>query len=185
MGTRDSWVKRLLSRSLFDARWLMAPFYLGLVLMLGLLLLVFLKELAHGVMDFNGMKPTAAILLALSLIDLSLIANLLLIVILAGYENFVGRIESGSEQRPSWMGTIDFSGMKMKLMGSIVAISAIAMLRMFMVLEGGGGLPEASLRWMIIIHVSLMASILILAISERIFSPVRRARPEQAQPGQT
>ena len=186
MGTGDSWVKRLLSRSLFDARWLMVPFYVGLVLMLALLMLVFLKELMHGAMGFAAMKPKDAILLSLSLIDLSLIANLLLIVILAGYENFVGRI--GSAQRPHWMGTIDFSGMKMKLMGSIVAISAIAMLRIFMVLESGGRFPESSLRWMLWIHGILMASILILALSERIFSPVRRTQPpelsEPSEPSQ-
>ncbi len=176
----NSWVGRILSRSLFDARWLMAPFYVGLVLMLGLLLLVFLKELANGVMAFPGMKSTDAVLLALSLIDISLIANLLLIVILAGYENFVGRIDSGADQRPSWMGTIDFSGMKMKLMGSIVAISSIAMLRIFMVLETGGQFPETSLRWMIWVHAILMASILILAVSERIFSPIR-LRGQSAQ----
>jgi len=177
MAQGKPWISRILSRSLFDARWLMAPFYIGLVLMLGILLLVFLKELAHGVSGFAAMKPSDAILLALSLIDLSLIANLLLIVILAGYENFVGRIESGSEQRPSWMGTIDFSGMKMKLMGSIIAISAIAMLRIFMILEGGGTVEAGALRWMIVIHGVLMASILILAISERVFDPLRRQPP--------
>ena len=177
MAKGETWVSRLLSRSLFDARWLMAPFYVGLVLMLGILLVVFLKELAHGLTLFNTLKPSNAILLALSLIDLSLVANLLLIVILAGYENFVGRIESGAERRPSWMGTIDFSGMKMKLMGSIIAISAIAMLRIFMILESGGEFEESTLRWMIVIHGVLMASILILAISERIFGPMRRQSP--------
>ena len=181
MVERQPWLTRLLSRSLFDARWLMAPFYLGLVVMLGLLLLVFAKELFHGIAGYGEMSPTDAVLLALSLIDLSLIANLLLIVILAGYENFVARIESGSERRPSWMGTIDFSGMKMKLMGSIIAISAIAMLRIFMMLENGGAFDEGSLRWMIVIYAVLMLSILILAISERIFTPLRQ-QPNTGSP---
>lgn len=173
-------LSHLLSRSLFDARWLMAPFYLGLVLMLGALLLIFARELFQGLAAFVSMEPSDAILLALSLIDLSLIANLLLIVILAGYENFVGRIESGGEQRPSWMGTIDFSGMKMKLMGSIVAISSIALLRMFMLLESGGNARDESLDWMLAIHGLLLASMLVLAIAERIFSPVRQ-RPLPAK----
>jgi uncharacterized protein (TIGR00645 family) len=181
MSERQPWITRLLSRSLFDARWLMAPFYLGLVVMLGLLLIVFAKQLFRGIASYGALSSSDAVLLALSLIDLSLIANLLLIVILAGYENFVARIESGSERRPSWMGTIDFSGMKMKLMGSIIAISAIAMLRIFMVLETGGTFDEHTLRWMIVIHTVLMLSILILAVSERIFSPLRRP-PDTGNP---
>ena len=174
MSRGESWTSRLLSRGLFDSRWLMVPFYLGLVVALGVLLLVFLKELVHSVQVIPTMTPSDAILMVLSLIDLTLVANLLLIVTLAGYENFVDQIESGSERRPSWMGTIDFSGMKMKLMGSIIAISSIAMLRVFMVLEGGGSFEQQPLRWMVVIHVVLMGSILLLAIAERVFRPVRR-----------
>ncbi|WP_204312513.1 YqhA family protein, partial [Escherichia coli] len=75
-----------------------------------------------------------AILVALSLIDLSLAGNLLLIVIFSGYENFVSHIDVGDNDRPDWMGTVDFSGLKMKLIASIVAISAIALLKAFMAL---------------------------------------------------
>ena len=87
----------MLSRSLFDARWLMAPFYFGLALALQALLFVFLRELFWNLAHLLELTPTAAILMALALIDLSLVANLLLIVTLAGYENFVARIESGQE----------------------------------------------------------------------------------------
>ncbi|HEY0661262.1 MAG TPA: TIGR00645 family protein [Lysobacter sp.] len=159
---------RVLSRSLFDARWLMAPFYFGLALALLALLYVFVHELGSNLAHLFELTPTTAILMALALIDLSLVANLVLIVVLAGYENFVARIESGAEKRPSWMGTVDFSGMKMKLMGSITAISAIALLRVFMKLEEGAILERSTLLWMTAIHATLVLSALVLAVSDRI-----------------
>lgn len=159
---------RKFSRNLFDARWIMAPFYFGLVVALVLLLFVFLRELVENALRLLDLGPTEVVLLALALIDLSLVANLLLIVTLAGYENFVARIESGEERRPSWMGTVDFSGMKMKLMGSITAISAIALLRIFMKLEEGKQIDPEILRWMAIIHCVLLLSTVVLAVSDRL-----------------
>jgi uncharacterized protein (TIGR00645 family) len=167
-------IRRNVSRSLFDARWIMAPFYFGLVVALLLLLFVFLRELLNYVLRIGQLGPADAVLLALSLIDLSLVANLLLIVTLAGYENFVTRIDSGQEKRPSWMGTVDFSGMKSKLMGSIIAISAIALLRIFMKLEEGNSIDPEVLRWMAAIHGMLLLSALILAITERLARPTIR-----------
>ena len=82
-------------------------------------------------------------MMALSLIDLSLAANLLLIVIFSGYENFVSKIDIGDHpDRPGWMGALDFSGLKMKLIASIVAISAVALLRAFMDLSQPGVQPD-------------------------------------------
>src|SRR5271154_868088 len=116
-----------LERGLFASRWLMAPFYVGLVVALAALLAVFGEDLAGEALRVGqGGHPDEAVVMALSLIDLSLAANLLLIVIFSGYENFVARIEVGDQaDRPSWMGTLDFSGLKMKLIASIVAISAV------------------------------------------------------------
>jgi len=171
--------RQLLSRSLFDARWLMVPFYLGLVVALAALLFVSVRELVRGLLAIGGMTPTDAILLALALIDLSLVANLLLIVTLAGYENFVGRVDSGRETRPSWMGTVDFAGMKIKLMGSITAISAIALLRIFMKLEEGTTIDERTLLWMTVIHGALILSALVLSVSDRI-AEHRRVTPPAA-----
>jgi uncharacterized protein (TIGR00645 family) len=111
---------------LFASRWLLAPLYLGMILVLGAILVVFFRELAAEVANLWHMDGEQIILLALSLVDLSLTANLLLIVIFAGYENFVSKIHIGAqEDRPAWMGTVDFSGWKIKLIASIVAISAI------------------------------------------------------------
>ncbi len=118
---------------LFGSRWLMAPFYLGLVAALAGLLWVFVDELVRELAHLPTMKPDDAVVMALSLIDLSLAGNLILIVIFAGYENFVSRIDAAHEaDRPGWMGKVDFSGLKIKLIASIVAISAVALFKTFM-----------------------------------------------------
>jgi uncharacterized protein (TIGR00645 family) len=176
-----------LEGGLFASRWLMAPFYLGLVVSLVVLLVTFFAELVdeasqlivldHGALHF--MHPEQAILLALSLIDLSLAANLVLIVIFSGYENFVSKIEAGrKEDRPEWMGTIDFSALKLKLIASIVAISGIALLKAF--LEVAAPLADKAaeppplntthLMWMVIIHLTFVVSGVLLACMDWISS---------------
>src|SRR5215510_5621831 len=111
-------VERFLEGSIFRARWLVAPFYMGLVLALVMLLVVFMGELVKTLPAMFSRKPEGVILEVLTLIDLSLASNLVIIVIFSGYENFVSKIDTGdSEDRPSWMGTLDFSGLKMKLIG--------------------------------------------------------------------
>src|SRR4051794_15483142 len=105
----EQWLESLLFRS----RWLMAPMDLGLVVALGGLAWVFFVELFHELAHLPTIKAEDAILMVLPLIDLSLAGNLLLTVILSGYENFISKIETGShEDRPDWMGTVDFSRLK-------------------------------------------------------------------------
>jgi uncharacterized protein (TIGR00645 family) len=164
-----------LERGLFASRWLMAPFYVGLVVALAALMVVFFLELAHGLPAVLTAKPEAAILLALSLIDLSLAANLLVIVILSGYENFVSKIDTAShEDRPEWMGSVDYSGMKMKLIASIVAISAIALLKAFLHVSDFDSPPqpldEARLMWLVIVHLAFVVSGLLLALMDYVNS---------------
>src|SRR6478752_3076042 len=119
MPLEKSPVERWLERGLFASRWLMAPIYVGLVIALAAMIVVFFQELAHGLPVIFSSKPEFAIIFSLSLIDLSLAGTLLVIVILAGYENFVSRIDVASvEERPQWMGSVDYSGMKMKLIAS-------------------------------------------------------------------
>ena len=157
----------LLEDLLFKSRWLMAPFYLGLVVALGALLWVFGAELVHELSHLMEMKPEDAILMVLSLIDLSLAGNLLLIVIFSGYENFVSKIDTGDHvDRPSWMGTVDFSGLKIKLIASIVAISAIALLRAFMRLSQGEGVDSNHLMWLVVIHITFVVSGVFLALMD-------------------
>ncbi|MEW6016814.1 MAG: TIGR00645 family protein [Pseudomonadota bacterium] len=165
----------LLEGGLFHARWLMAPFYVGLVAALAALLFVFAKKLIVAIPTVGGMSAEEAILLVLSLIDLSLAGNLLLIVIFSGYENFVSKIDTANhEDRPSWMGTVDFSGLKMKLIASIVAISAISLLRAFMQLSEGHGPDEQGLFWLVVIHLTFVVSGVLLAFMDWLAAKVDR-----------
>ena len=165
---------RWLEAGLFAARWLLAPFYVGLVIALVALLGVFVVDLPREILHLLHTPPArlaeAGILMALSLIDLSLAADLLLIVILAGYENFVSRIHAAPEaERPAWMGTIDFSGLKMKLIASIVAISTIALLRTY--LEIGDHPPDPTvLLWQVVITVTFVVAGVLLALMDFIVS---------------
>ena len=165
-----------LERGLFASRWLMAPFYVGLVIALAAMIVVFFQELFHELPRLLEMKPEDAIVLALSLIDLSLAANLLVIVILSGYENFVSKIDTAShEDRPDWMGTVDFSGLKMKLIASIVAISAIALLKAFLNLsEPGETIDQTRLLWLVVVHLSFVVSGVLLAVMDWLNSRVEK-----------
>src|SRR4051812_14315043 len=118
-------IERAIETVLFQSRWLLAPFYLGLAFCLGLMLIHFAKELFAFVIKIHVAKDADVILGVLSLVDLTFTANLVLIVIFSGYENFVSRIDTGSHDRPEWMTKVDFGGLKQKLVTSIVAISAI------------------------------------------------------------
>jgi uncharacterized protein (TIGR00645 family) len=161
--------ERWLEAGLFASRWLMAPFYVGLVIGLGALLVVFVQELIHAIPAvIQSTRADDAVVLALSLIDLSLAGNLMLIVILSGYENFVSKMEGASQaDRPEWMGTLDFSGLKMKLLASIVAISAVALLRVFMALAEPGAQPDfAKLSWLIGLHLTFVFSGVMMALMD-------------------
>jgi len=161
--------ERWLEAGLFASRWLMAPFYIGLVVGLVALLGVFVQELIHEVPAvLQSGKPDDAVVMALSLIDLSLAANLLLIVIFSGYENFVSKIDVAEHQdRPEWMGTLDFTGLKMKLIASIVAISAVALLKSFMALaEEGAHADTLKLGWMVGLHLTFVVSGVLMAVMD-------------------
>jgi uncharacterized protein (TIGR00645 family) len=165
-------IETALERFLFMSRWLMAPFYIGLVIALVLLLVVFTQEVLHYVpLAFQPMHEKSssnAILAVLSLVDITLAANLLLIVVFAGYENFVSKLDlEGEDDRPPWMGTVDFSALKIKLIASIVAISAIQLLRFFMQEPVGVvGMNVEEARWRVIIHLTFVLSGVLLALMD-------------------
>jgi uncharacterized protein (TIGR00645 family) len=172
----------VLEQTLFKSRWLLAPFYVGLVVSLLLLLAAFVSELLHAIpaaFHLSELDPEQMILTALGLIDLSLAGNLVVIVIFSGYENFVSKINTdNAEDRPGWMGTLDFSGLKMKLIGSIVAISAISLLRAFMTLtEPEAPLDEPRLRWMLFLHLTFVVSGLLFAMMDWVGN--RAERPKE------
>ena len=154
---------------LFHSRWLMAPFYVGLALALALLLYHFVATFFAFAGNIIGMQEHDVILAILGLIDLSFTGNLLLIVVFSGYENFVSRIDVGTPDRPVWMTKIDFGGLKQKLMTSIVAISAIQVLKGIMDLDEPN---NPRLAWLVGIHVVFLFSLLAVAISDRISAPL-------------
>lgn len=165
-------VERVFEKVLFASRWLMAPMYLGLVLALGLLSVVFVRELALYLPQALDMKGEDAILVVLTLIDLTLAGNLLLIVLFSGYENFVSKFDfdTGTD-RPDWMGKVDFSGLKMKLIASIVAISAIDLLKWFMSIEE---MTDAEMDrrffWLVVIHLTFVSSGVLMALMDYLTS---------------
>jgi uncharacterized protein (TIGR00645 family) len=142
------------------------------VLALVLLLDSFCLELYEAVVVHCSLDPENVILLVLSLIDLSLAANLIIIVVFSGYENFVSKIDSKDNiDRPSWMGMLDFSCIKMKLIDSIVAISVISLLRDFMELsKTGAELHQKKLAWMVGLHLTFLASGVFFALMDFIAS---------------
>jgi uncharacterized protein (TIGR00645 family) len=156
-------IERGLERLIFFSRWLMAPFYFGLIGVLGMLMVRFSIEVYHLVPQVLDLGDTEIILLTLSLLDLTLVASLVLMMIFSGYENFVSRIDTGTDQRPSWMGTLDFSGLKLKLIASIVAISGIDLLKGFMNIAQ---ITKEDLMWKAIVHMTFVLSGVLLALMD-------------------
>jgi len=125
-------IEKFLEVLIFNSRWLLAPFYVGLVAGIFILLVKFGQEFLHLLPHVLSGPESEIILAILTLVDMSLFANLLIIIIFSGYENFVSKIDTaGHEDRPDWMGKVDFSGLKVKVIASIVAISAIELLKVF------------------------------------------------------
>jgi uncharacterized protein (TIGR00645 family) len=159
-------IQHSLERLLFASRWLLLPFYLGLVVALGLLAFKFVQKLVSLFPDFIALDFNATIVVSLKLVDIALTGNLLLMVILAGYENFISPIQSATPaERPSWMGKIDFSDLKMKLITSIVAIAAIQLLEAFMNIEDT---DKTNLAWLVGILLTFVVSGLLLALTDRV-----------------
>ena len=144
----------------------MAPFYVGLMVALAVLFLKFLRMLWEFMLHAPGAKSTETILEALSLIDVTLVGNLILIVVFSGYENFVSRIEtSGNPNWPLWITKIDFAGLKQKLLASIVAISAIHVLQAFLNIDAS--FDATRMTWLVAVHLVFVVSTLLLALSDR------------------
>ena len=164
--------ERVVERTIFASRWLLAPFYLGLAISLVVLLIKFAEKtitLAAGTLLHGSNEVITDVL---SLIDLSLVANLLLMVMFAGYENFVARFElEDHKYRPSWMGRVDFGELKLKLLTSIVAITAIHVLESFMNI---GTTSDRELAWNVVILIAFVLSGVLLAIMGRVSVPARR-----------
>jgi uncharacterized protein (TIGR00645 family) len=168
-------LERMFEAGLFGSRWLLAPFYVGLIASIVLLLVVFARTFIEAVPHALTMHVEEAILTVLTLLDLALAANLILVVILAGYESFVSKIDTeGHEDRPGWMGTTTFSGLKLKLYASIVAISGIQLLKTFMGI-GAKNLSSSDLMWMTIIHFAFVITAVLSALTDYLSSRGKRS----------
>jgi uncharacterized protein (TIGR00645 family) len=172
----DTMIKllRTVEAIIFYSRWLLAPLYLGLVAALFILALNFFKVFVLFVGNLMSPNQNDVILGVLSLIDVVFTANLVLIVIFSGYENFVSQISTDDEQndsRPLWMSQVDFGGLKQKLITSIVAISAVEVLKAFMNIDH---YDTTKLGWLVGIHMVFLASMLVVALADRM-SPAYKA----------
>lgn len=159
-------LERAFERMIFASRWVLAPFFLALALALVGLLFKTGQHMIHFVAHFADMTESTVILNVLSVVDLTLTGSLVVIVIFSGYENFVSRIDvSEHADWPEWMSRIDFTGLKLKLMSSLVAISGIQLLRNFMELSN---VSDRDITWTVVIHFAFVLSCLFLAWTDRL-----------------
>ncbi|MES2820583.1 MAG: TIGR00645 family protein [Pseudomonadota bacterium] len=159
-------MERIIENLMYASRWLLAPIYFGLSLGLLLLGLKFFQEVFHVLPHVFERTESELILVILSLIDMSLVGGLLVMVMFSGYENFVSRlnIDEGTEKL-DWLGTMDAASLKMKVASSIVAISSIHLLRVFM--DAQNIKPEYLL-WYVIIHMTFVVSAFVMGYLDKV-----------------
>lgn len=154
------------ARIIIFSRWALVPFFLGLLLALVLLMLSFFKELWQFMATLMTSSETEIVVAVLSLIDLTLIASLMVVIIFSGYENFVEKIDrSGSDSWPIWMTRITLSGLKQKLFASMMAIAGITLLKALMKLEIS--VSESQVKWLVVANVIFVIGYAVLAFTER------------------
>ena len=169
-------IENSLEGMIFKSRWILAPFYIGLILGMLLLFIKFSQELWHLMSHVLVTSESDIIIGLLALVDMSLVASLLLMIVFSGYEIFVSKIDiDGHKDKPDWMGKIDFSGLKLKVIGAIVAISAIDLLKTFV------NLPETltesdinTVQWKVIIHMTFVFSGVLFALMDKIAGDTAR-----------
>ena len=157
------------------SRWLLVVFYLGLTAALGLYAISFIRKLWEYFSKVMVLEETDAILKILSLIDASLVASLVVMVIISGYENFVSRFDNVSESNAelSWLGKIDASSLKIKVASTIVAISSIHLLQVFL---NADQYTEGKMMWLTIIHMAFVLSALLLALIDKIMTGTKASK---------
>jgi len=157
-------IRKSFEKLLFASRWLLAPFYLALVVALLALLAKVGVHVYDLTMHFLDLSEDQVLLSALGVVDLTLSGSLVVIVILSGYVNFIAPVDIDAHQDwPRWFAGIDFSELKVKLMASIVAITAIKLLESYM---NAGSVSDRDLAWQTGIHLTFVASALLLALAD-------------------
>jgi uncharacterized protein (TIGR00645 family) len=160
---------RSIASMIFVSRWLQAPLYLGLIVAQGVYVVKFWKELWHIVTHFNDLNEASIMLLVLGLVDVVMVANLLIMVIIGGYETFVSRMNlQGHPDQPEWLSHVNANVLKVKLAMAIIGISSIHLLRTFIEAEQHS---EKALLWQTMIHLAFIASAVALAYIDRMSQP--------------
>lgn len=164
--------KKGISTIIFMGRWLQLPLYLGLILILAIYVYRFVCELFELIIHINGFDDTMIMLGVLDLIDVVMIANLLIMVVMGGYETFVSHLQLGEHpDQPEWLDHLDAGAMKIKLALSLIGISSIHLLRTFI---DPTKLSNYSVMWQVIIHLTLMISALAIAMTNRMMDNTKQ-----------
>ncbi len=151
---------------MYASRWVLAPIYVGLSLTLCALTFKFFQELYHFLPELIELTETDLILKILSMIDLVLIGSLVVIVMFSGYENFVSQMDIGEgTEKLHWLGTHDYGSLKMKVAASVVAISSIHLLKVFMNVEAT---DNDKLLWYVVIHLTMVVSAFFMGYLDKI-----------------
>ena len=159
-------MERLLEQLMYRARWILAPIYLGLSFALIALGVKFVQEVWHLMLHILTISEADLVLVTLSLIDMALVGGLLIMVMMSSYENLVSRLDIASgEEKLNWLGTMDASSLKLKVAASIVAISSIHLLKIFMNAEQT---DNDKLLWYTIIHMAFVASAVAMGYLDRL-----------------
>jgi len=159
-------MEKLIEKTLFASRWLLTPIYLGLSLSLVLLTIKFFQELIHTFSTVISMNESDLVLSILSMIDMTLVGSLIVMVMFSSYENFVSKIDlEEGDEKLDWLGKLDAGTLKLKVAASIVAISSIHLLQLFMKVDE---IDNDKLMWYVIIHMTFVLSALLLAVLDKI-----------------
>jgi uncharacterized protein (TIGR00645 family) len=172
---------RPLPQLIFSSRWLQLPLYLGLIVAQCVYVVLFLKELWHLVSHATSFSEQQIMLVVLGLIDVVMISNLLVMVIVGGYETFVSRLDlEGHPDQPEWLSHVNASVLKIKLAMAIIGISSIHLLRTFIEAGGLGSArttyTETGVMWQTIIHCVFILSAIGIAFVDRMGQPGVEAR---------
>lgn len=158
----------IMAQLIFWSRWLQAPLYLGLIVAQGVYVYHFMVELIHLVSDVNELGETGIMLMVLGLIDVVMIANLLIMVIIGGYETFVSRLNIKEHpDQPEWLSHVNAATMKIKLSMALIGISSIHLLKTFINAEQ---ITDSTIKWQVIIHITFIVSAMAMAYTDRIMT---------------
>ncbi|WP_373092067.1 TIGR00645 family protein [Zhongshania sp.] len=159
-------LEKVFERILYSARWLLAPIYLGLSVALLALAVKFFQEIVHVLPHIFETSEMDLVLLVLSLIDISLVGGLLVMVMFSGYENFVSQIDlDDNDDKLSWLGKLDTGSLKNKVAASIVAISSIHLLKIFM---NADKIDNDKLLWYVAIHLTFVLSAFAMGMLDKL-----------------